>query len=287
MLSPWLISALLLGAPIVELTDGHACVSASRLSEELTLLQPDAQVRVKVTTTSRAEDDIELALRVHTSLDREAPSELLLERTLTVVPSDCPSVAPLLARIVSRRLAELPRHQWERRTTPAEPTTSSRQLSVFAEGGASVGLDQPDPRGHLTIGIAGELWEGLMGLMGVSGAVSHPVNVGDGEARLANATLWLGLGWRGTTGPIQWMPHLTIHGGITFGQGEGFDDNQMALMPTVEGSVALTLITSSSLHFTLAGDIPIVRSRLRQAGADADYQEPSVRLRLSVGVTWP
>ena len=256
-----LLTALLLSAPPTTV-DGDGCVRVETLTSELDALLPqlgsDSPLAISVRVRADGSGHT-LWLRL-VLLDTEE----LLAREFSATTADCPSMAALLARVVARRLDELPRERWDRPRPRVEP----RLVRLGGGVGLSLGLDAGELAGFAELRVGILLARPLWLEFAVQGGLSEPLPIGDAHARVFPLTAEASVGWAIPALGAVFMPHAGLRGGALFARGEGFDVAEVAVFPALAGRVGVTFQGPFNLELAMGVDVELLRTRL-VAGPDS------------------
>lgn len=273
MTALWPLCALWLAAPPVALEDPADCVDEHKLRAELDALLPaeiDASGRVRIDV--RVAEPLRVHLRVH--LEGEAPP--LIDRRIPLERADCPSAAPLLARIVARRLMELPAGTW---TAPSEAPP--------LRGSVGLGLAVPALRGALDANLAIGLGAGVYLAVGAGARLWRPVEVGAGEATITTVLGSLEVGWSAPVGAgLSLEPSVRLSAGVHVATGDGFDTSERAVLPALAAAAALTLRTAYYVYVSAGVSIPLLVPRLVEEGTDATFTGSPIQALVTLGVAF-
>ncbi len=262
----WPLWAVLLAAPPT-VHDATECVDPTTLDAELNRSVPQPK-RSRLQVEVSVDSDTLLTLVVRT--DRGE----ILNRTLPLLRADCPSAPGLVARIVARRVRELPHAFWARPPLPHKTPTVG--------GSIHLGARLPDPavvvEGGVDLG-----WDGPELQLRLVGTLTPEIPIDDGAATLTTAALAARFGWRIVLGPVHLVPTLGVEGGAAFANGRGFTSEQATTLPTLDATAALTLRTSTSLSVAIGAVVPIVQTRLVVQRGSA-YTTAPIRAFATLGV---
>lgn len=268
------------------------CVDSGALAAELDAILPAeiaSSPRLRIALTERARPD---GVDVRLLLSNEV--ETLLDRRSQLVAADCPHAARLLARIVARRLAELPRAVWERRGAPPAPPrrliAGSPQRPGRLHAGfyvaVSTGLPDGDLRTRLASTLAVGLWRALWLDMELGASVSQAVGVGTGDAQPVVIGGALSLGWEFDAGRFGIRPSLGVRAGVLVARGHDVHDAETAVLPALDVLVGVTVFSPWRVHAVVGIAVPTLRARLTLQESPGEWLEPPVRLLGGLGIDW-
>lgn len=255
---------------IVVVHDPVACLNEAALRTELPPL-PTGSVLSVVVVGQLAGDEHAAAVKL--DLHNDQPP---LSRVLTVPHGACPTLAPIIARVVTRHLEALPSSTWPR-NTPApdapvvvdviEPeTVASIETAVDVAhvdiGGAvsvvagAAGFQRVSLHGTTrwlapVVELDDTLWLGGDAFVRVGGLL--PVSVDAG--RVVGGDAVVGVAARATWS--RWSTSLGVEGGVLGVQGVGYGTNSFALGPTVN-AVTTVGVSFSPLWLDLVVRVPLV-----------------------------
>ena len=280
---PALVGAL----PDVEVDDPTGCVDASavapalaaELPPELAEL-PAGLFRVVVTVVSAPTPE---AVTVRASW---STGERLLDRTVPIVVTDCPTVPRLVAVIVARRLSDLPQHEWERRRPPPAPSPPPRAWRLGLGAGGDLGLDSASWAGRIELVASLGQPAGIRGVFGVTASAAAPVPVGAGEAQLTAALVILGASWDVALGPARLVPTVQAMGGLQVASGLAFDETETDVLPALRVAAELAVHSDLGLYGAVGVSVPVIRTSVSEAGTTYTRLEPWVRLHFAMGFAW-
>lgn len=287
-------------SPQLAVKDPTGCVDAAALAPALRDALPEpwrgVAANLSLTVDVVAGPGGE-ASRLSFHLALEGSPSVTLSREMRVIQADCPSLARLIATVVGRHLADLPREDWP--VSPAPPPP-------FEPGGASepVPPTRESPgstwslnlRMGLEAGLDTALWGGAFGADGavvwtegfglrLGGEVIAfgPVSVDEGAAQLTTVMGRVGPVWDIPLGSMSLSLAAGVGAGLTIGTGSDFERNVSTVTAAVSGWSDATLRTSWDLTFTLGVSAAIVRPRLTVEGAEQTVDMPAGRFGVSVG----
>ncbi|MFH1807154.1 MAG: hypothetical protein ABIJ09_00310 [Pseudomonadota bacterium] len=287
---------LLASLPRIVVEPGATCVDQAGLLQAL---------GEQLDSTDPALELLELHLDEHPGPDadilllnlelRQDDGELLLSRSLRARRADCPELPTLVATVVARQLAQLPRERWSRRrpvapaapasarTRPGSTTASTWQLRSGLGLGAGLGVAAPAGAVQLQllddVGLLSD-WRLATVLAGTAGW--YPL--GPGEVQVLTLRVGAGPAWDLPLATITLSPRLLLVAGCSVASGTGFARNQTSVLPLLLLSPALLVHTHRGLYASLGLEIPLVNTRYRVLNLDTGYQEPWLRVVASLGI---
>ncbi len=286
---PAMVGAL----PEVVVDDPTRCVDASAVAPALAeALPPELaelpagifNVMVTVVPAAGVAEDVPESVIVRAAWSTGEP---LLDRTVPIVITDCPTVPKLIAVIVARRLSDLPQHEWEQRRPPPPPPPPPPVAWRFGAGlGGDLGLDSVSWAGRVELIASFGQPDGVRGVVGLAASAAAPVPVGVGEAQLTAAVATLGASWDIPLGPVRLVPSAHVMGGVQVATGLSFDETRTDVLPALRVAAELALHSDLGLYGAVGAAVPVIRTRVSESGTAATRLEPLVRLQLTFGFAW-
>ena len=286
--------------PTVMLSDPAECVDPARVGEVVSGALPEGWRGAQAQLNVSVDISVDAAGRpasLSFTLSRQGAIAPLLTRQQPIIEADCASLPQLIAVIVGRHLAELPRDAWPEPPPPpvvdpspgesapsrplqeAAPVTANLTLRL----GAEVGLDSPLWGGCL--GVDATLFgaEGYALLLGAEVLTFAPVTVGEGAARLTTVIGRLGPAWELPLGDLVFSVALGLGAGATIALGSGFERDITAVGASLRAFSQASLRARSGLSATIGFGVVALRSSLRTTEMSTGVEAPAARLSLSLG----
>lgn len=294
---------LVSATPQVTQNDPAGCVDTARLTEALTEALPgawrDARQRLYLSTDVSVGPDGRPASLAFT-LSQEGTGAPLMTRQQPIIEADCPSLPQLIAVIVGRHLAELPRGAWPEppppppidpepgASAPVQPAAEVSPVTGHLELrlGVEVGLDGPLWGGSLAVDATVFGAQGYALLLGAEVLTFAPLAVGEGEARLTTVIGRLGPAWEVPLSDLVLGIALGLGAGATLAQGSGFDRDIAATGASLRVWTQASLRTRWGLSASLGAALVALRPRLRTTAMTDGVEAPAARLSASLGYTF-
>jgi hypothetical protein len=294
------VALLASATPVVTQHDPTGCVDSVRLTEALNEALPEAwrgaRKRLYLSTEIIAGSD-GLPASLAVTLSQEGAAAPLMTRHQPIIEADCPSLPQLIAVIVGRHLAELPRDAWPE-PPPPPPVAPEPGASAPVQPAAEVSpvTGHLELRLGLEVGLDGPLWGGSLAvdatvfgaqgyalLLGAEVLTYAPLAVGVGEARLTTVIGRLGPAWEVPLSDLVLGIALGLGAGATLAQGSGFDRDIAATGASLRVWTQASLRTRWGLSVTLGAALVALRPRLRATAMTEGVEAPAARLSASLG----
>jgi hypothetical protein len=274
--------ALSQAMPVLSVDDPAACLDRDALAREVALRLPAAWVEdgapplaLSVELSPESPGRAALSLR----LDAGSPPEALLTRSIATTAADCPELPALIAVIVARRLAELPREDWVRARTPPPPPRRALALSA----GAELGLDRRHLAGRLALDALVGPASGFALAVGLAGTVARPEALGPGRVRFSALSASVGLARPVDLRAASLVPALFVAAGPVFARGLDLPASRRGAALVLRVGLSLGLATRAGLFVQTGLALAPVRARASDTASATATPEPLVRAWLSVG----
>ncbi len=279
----------------VALVDETTCTTTVALFDAIDPKVPlEIPLHVHIELRADPNDD---GLDARIELDTAGTSTTV--RTLELVTGDCPLLPRLVASIAERYVTALPHRDWasfrrERKLSvvrpeppppPPPPVVVPVGATLFAEGGASAGLDANGFGATALATLAAGRATGPRIVAGVGVSSVFDVAVGDGRLDVVSVFAGLGPGYRIQLRAWSLMPSLRFVGGVHVGRGRGFDAASSQSLALFDVLPHLA-VGRGPLTFAVMVPVSIARPRFVRASTGDAYDGPRARVALTVGWAW-
>ena len=275
MIWSWLIAQAQAGV-VVE--DDRRCLDEERIDLELRAVLGDRQVD-ELDVFVRLDGPFESAWQVRLRVAREGVTKW--QRSMSVLPADCPYLPPVIARRVEQGLAGIP--AWQLSTSSHLPTEWSAytSLSLPAAPHATLG-------GGLVVGLR-DRWLWLVDLEAYAMSVSLDAPVGTGPVqggRFWGGVVGSGLGLHLGRERRGVRISLGASGGPFLATGNGFEEPEASVVPRVLLNAQVSALWGP-FRVGARATVPVVRVQGVAPQTQRTAPEPWFRLGLVLGVGGP